>query len=137
MKEYAHFVDRRDPHAVAALFCEDGVLAIYSGDPEVVQPDRVRTGREEIASALAGMTKYEVTTHFLGQQMVEVNGDDATGETYCMAHHIYEADGVRRDRVMAIRYLDAYARVEGEWKIGRRRLAIDWTDERVLGSTER
>ena len=70
VKAYAHHVDRREPDAVAALFCDDGVLAIYEGDPDVVSPDRVRTGREEIAAALAGMTKYEVTTHFLGQQMV-------------------------------------------------------------------
>jgi ketosteroid isomerase-like protein len=137
VKAYAHHVDRRQPEAVAALFCEDGVLAIYNGDPEVVEPDRVRNGRDEITSALAGMTRYEVTTHLLGQQMVEVDGDDASGETYCMAHHVYEADGIRRDRVMAIRYLDTYARIDGEWKIAQRRLAIDWTDERVLDSAER
>jgi len=125
-------VDRREPDAVAALFCEDGVLAIYEGDPDVVAPDRVRTGRAEIATALAGMSRYEVTTHFLGQQMVDVDGDAATGETYCMAHHISEVDGARRDKVMAIRYLDRYRRVGGEWKIEERRLAVDWTDDREL-----
>ncbi|MBM3672010.1 MAG: nuclear transport factor 2 family protein [Actinobacteria bacterium] len=132
VKEYAHHVDRREPEAVAALFCEDGVLAIYEGDPEVVAPDRVRTGRREIAATMAGLTKYEVTTHFLGQQMVDVEGDTATGETYCMAHHISEANGARRDKVMAIRYLDRYRRVGSEWKIEERRLAIDWTDDREL-----
>lgn len=132
VKAYAHHVDRREPEAVAALFCDDGVLAIYEGDPDVVPPERVRTGREEIATALAGMTKYEVTTHFLGQQMVDVDGDTATGETYCMAHHIADVDGTRRDKVMSIRYLDRYRRVGSEWRIEERRLAIDWTDDREL-----
>jgi hypothetical protein len=133
VKEYAHFVDRRDPRAVANLFTTDGVLAIHHGDPDVVAPDRVRSGRDEITSAMEWMSRYETTTHHLGQQMVEIEGDEATGETYCMAHHIYEADGVRRDRVMSIRYLDTYARVGGEWKFAARRLAVDWIDERVLG----
>jgi ketosteroid isomerase-like protein len=134
VKAYAHHVDRREPEAVAALFCDHGVLAIYDGDPDVVAPDRVRTGREEIAVALAGMTKYEATTHFLGQQMVDVDGDAATGETYCMAHHISTVDGTRRDKVMSIRYLDRYRRVDGNWRIEERRLAIDWTDDRVIGA---
>ena len=132
VKAYAHHVDRREPEAVAALFCDGGVLAIHAGDPEVVPPDRVRTGREEIVAAIAGMTKYEVTTHFLGQQMVDVDGDTATGETYCMAHHISTVDGSRRDKVMSIRYLDRYRRVDGLWQIEERRLAIDWTDDREL-----
>jgi ketosteroid isomerase-like protein len=132
VKAYAHHVDRREPEAVAALFCEDGVLAIYDGDPEHVVPDRVRTGPEEIATALHGLARYEATTHFLGQQMVDVDGDTATGETYCMAHHIAEVDGIRRDKVMAIRYLDRYRRVGAAWKIEERRLAIDWTDDREL-----
>ncbi|MEX1146543.1 MAG: nuclear transport factor 2 family protein, partial [Acidimicrobiia bacterium] len=34
VEAYAHGVDRREPEAVAALFCEDGVLAIYEGDPD-------------------------------------------------------------------------------------------------------
>ena len=132
VKAYAHGVDRRQPEAVAALFCEDGVLAIYNGDPDHVEADRVRRGRQEIAQALTSMSKYEVTTHFLGQQTVTIEGDVATGETYCMAHHITDDGGRRTDKVMSIRYLDRYRRVGADWKIEERRLAIDWTDDREL-----
>ena len=132
VKDYAHHVDRRQPEAVAALFTEDGVLAVYDGDPDRVEPDRVRRGRTEILTAMQWMSRYEATTHFLGQQTVDVDGGTATGETYCMAHHITDEDGARRDKVMAIRYLDRYRRVGADWRFEERRLAVDWTDDREL-----
>lgn len=134
VEAYASGVDRREAHAVAALFVETGRLAIYEGDPSQVEPVRVRNGPEEIASALAGLTRYAVTTHFLGQQSVDFDGDGAhaTGETYCVAHHITETGEGRLDRVLSIRYLDRYVRVDAEWRIEERRLAIDWADEREM-----
>lgn len=132
VEAYAHGVDRREPDAVAALFCEDGVLAIYEGDPDRVEPDRVRTSRREIADALTGLSRYAATTHFLGQQSVQLDGDVASGETYCMAHHISDTDGERRDKILSIRYLDRYRRVDSRWHFEERRLVIDWADERVL-----
>jgi len=132
VEQYARGVDRREPHAVAALFCEDGRLEIYEGDPGQAEPARVRNGRDEIATALQGLEKYEATTHFLGQQSIELAGDRATGETYCIAHHIYTAEGTRHDHVLSIRYLDDFRREGAEWLLERRRLAIDWSDERKL-----
>ena len=134
VEEYARGVDRREPHAVAELFVSDGRLEIYEGDPERTEPVRVRAGRTEIATALEGLAKYEVTTHFLGQHSIELDGPRATGETYCIAHHIYSADGARRDHVLSIRYLDDFRREEGTWRLERRRLVIDWSDERTLTS---
>jgi ketosteroid isomerase-like protein len=130
---YAHGVDRRDPEGVAALFTDDGVLAIYEGDPSETQPARVRRGRGEIATALERLSRYRVTTHFLGQHSVELAVGAATGETYCMAHHLSEVDGgVLRDRVLAIRYLDRFVRVDGVWRIAERVLVTDWADDRAV-----
>jgi ketosteroid isomerase-like protein len=132
VEAYAHHVDRLDPDAVAALFCHDGVLKIYEGDPATVEPARVRTGPPEISAALAGLSRYEVTTHFLGQQSVQLAGDTATGETYCMAHHITRTGGERRDKVLSIRYLDRYRRVDTRWCFDERVLVVDWADDRLL-----
>ncbi len=132
VEEYARGVDRREPEAVAELFCEDGRLEIYEGDPDRTEPVRVRAGRPEIATALRGLEKYEVTTHFLGQQSIELDGERATGETYCIAHHLYSDDSGRHDHVLSIRYLDDFRREEERWLLERRRLVIDWSDERTL-----
>jgi hypothetical protein len=93
----------------------------------------VRTGRAEIAAALvAGLARYIGTTHIVGGQVVELDGDRATGDTVCLAHHLYERDGTRRLLVMAVRYQDTYARTSGTWRFGERQLRLDWRDDRLM-----
>ncbi|HVX19795.1 MAG TPA: nuclear transport factor 2 family protein [Acidimicrobiales bacterium] len=133
VRAYASGCDRRDPAAVTATFTEDGRLA-KCADPSGTGPATVEwRGRPAIAGVIAGLDRYAVTTHFLGQQAVAVDGDRATGETYCMAHHHYVHDGAWFDRVMAIRYFDHYRRAGGRWLIEDRRLVVDWVAYRPVG----
>jgi SnoaL-like protein len=138
VETYAHAADRRKSDLSGELFTEDGLLAIYDGDPsDGREPNRTRRGREEISRAMVFLNRYSVTTHFIGQQTVEFDPADphrATGETYCLAHHVTENDDGKRMYVMSIRYLDRYLRVDGLWKFEERRLAVDWTDDRPLVS---
>jgi uncharacterized protein (TIGR02246 family) len=129
---YACHVDRRDTDAVAELFTEDGRLIahFYSG-PDGSVP--VRAGRAEIRAALvAGLERYLGTTHVVGGQVVDVDGDHATGETVCLAHHVYERDGDRRLLVMAVRYGDTFVRESGTWRFAERQLRLDWRDDRPM-----
>jgi hypothetical protein len=129
---YARHVDRRDTDAVAGLFTEDGRLVahFYAG------PDgspNVRTGRAEITAALvAGLERYLGTTHVVGGQVTDVDGDDARGETVCLAHHVYERDGVRRLLVMAVRYQDTFVCQSGTWRFAERQLRLDWRDDHPM-----
>lgn len=128
---YARHADRRDPQRQAAVFTEDARVTLFAGDPDSRPPiDEVR-GRARLVETFRGlMARYDVTTYFNGQFTVTVDGDSATGETYCLAHHLHDKAGVRTLLVMAIRYLDTFARTDGGWLIADRRLIIDWTDER-------
>jgi hypothetical protein len=127
---YAHHVDRRDVDAVAGLFSVDGRLVSHlqaAGDPPIV-----RRGRADIAAALvAGLGRYLGTTHVVGGQVVDVDGDGAAGEATCLAHHLYERDGERRMLVMAVRYADTFVRSAGVWEFDQRELRLDWRDDRV------
>jgi hypothetical protein len=129
---YARGVDRRVFQSVAALFTEDGRLAIYNGQPGTEPPQRERLGREQIARAMTRLEQYDVTTHILGQQSVAVDGDTATGETYCLAHHFSDVDGRRTNMVMSIRYLDTFVRLGNRWFIEERLLAVDWVEHRPV-----
>ncbi|MGC0417480.1 nuclear transport factor 2 family protein [Embleya sp. AB8] len=130
---YAHGADRRRPDLVASMFTPDGRLVIHR-DPGSTEPPAIRAGRAEIAAALASLDRYLATTHLIANQLVtfEPGGDRANGETYCTAHHIHESSGVRRDRVMAIRYLDTFARTDEGWRIETRTLHCDWVEDRPL-----
>jgi hypothetical protein len=59
------------------------------------------------------------------------DGDRATGESYCLAHHLtQDQHGSRTLMVASIRYLDAFVKQDGAWLFAERRLMVDWTDTR-------
>ena len=140
VEAYARHADRLDLAALAALFTEHGVLAIHPRDVNL-PPTAVRRGRDEIESAVNGLRRYEVTTHLLGQQTLdlgeadpagETSIDTARGETYCLAHHVHEVEGRRVNHVLSIRYLDEYERTVDGWRFAARRLVVDWTEYRPM-----
>ena len=53
--------------------------------------------------------------HFNGQSTVTLDGDEATGETYCIAHHVFSADGARQIMLAYLRYIDTYVKRSGAW----------------------
>ncbi len=127
---YARCVDRKDPEGVAACFAPDGMLRridMAAGGKMLGE----RTGRDEIARAISRMS-YHSTFHFLGQQQFETDGDTATGETYCVAHHLTvpEDGSAATDFVMYIRYQDQFVRLDEGWRLAVRELHIDWTETR-------
>ena len=124
VERYATAVDHRDPQAAAGCFVQDGRLTVGDGTP--------LEGRPAIVGALRRIGHYEVTAHVLGHSNHSVDGDRATGESWCRAHHVYEDGGTRRDRVMAIRYLDRYVRSDDGWRIEHRHLVVDWLEDRPL-----
>ena len=128
--DYARCADRIDNEGLAALFAPDGVLRICErGNPD---PVRTRSGRAEISEAIKGLSRYEVTMHLVANHYVVIDGDTATGETYCRACHIRPveggAEGALENYVMNIRYLDRYVRLDEGWRIAERELQVEWTE---------
>jgi len=129
---YARAADRVDGPGLAALFMPEGVLRIVRRG--VDEPPAERVGREQIARAIGGLSRYVKTMHVVANQYLEVDGDTATGETYCVAHHLLGESGEQIDHVMMIRYLDQYRREPEGWRIAVRELQVDWTEERTITS---
>jgi len=127
---YAHCADRRDAKGQMALFTDDTEFQVFM-DSRSPKPTYVLHGRDALAPVFADLNQYQATTHFNGQSTVHLNGDTATGESYCIAHHL-TIDGDKRTLMLAsIRYLDDFANVAGEWRFARRKLMVDWTETRA------
>ena len=127
---YAHCADRRDAAGQMALFTADTRFLVYM-DARAEQPTQELHGRESLAPVFDNLNTYDVTTHFNGQSTVVLDGDRATGESYCIAHHLYDVDGQRTLMKASIRYLDEFARQpDGSWLFAERRLMVDWTETR-------
>jgi ketosteroid isomerase-like protein len=132
-ERYAQGVDRRDVDTFAALFHEDAVILIH--DPsESTQPRELR-GIERIAKIPEVIQQYLKTFHLLGQSTYEIGDGEASGEVYCVAHHLTaDADG-GTNFVMYIRYEDTYRPdAGGAWRFAQRRLRVDWTEARAANA---
>jgi len=81
-----------------------------------------------IAAAQAQLPAFVRTTHNTGNQLVEVNGDTAWAEHYTVATHRMAEDAVgpERDFVTAVRYIDRVECRNGDWRIAKRVLVLDW-----------
>jgi ketosteroid isomerase-like protein len=75
----------------------------------------------------AGCPNFLSTTHFTGNQLVEVAGDVAWAEHYARAFHRVppDEDGVMKDLVVNCRYSDRFERRDGEWRIAHRVVIVD------------
>ena len=81
----------------------------------------------------ADLNKYAATTHFVGQSTIfTLKGDRATGEAYCLAHHVTVDGGKRSLMLASLRYLDTFVKMDGAWLFAERLLYVDWMDERAL-----
>ena len=134
---YARGVDRHDDvEAFVALFLPDAVISIH--DPgESTEPREIR-GAERLARIPETIQRYEKTFHMLGQSSYQVGDGEATGEVYCIAHHLTPGHADPKsaggtDYVMFIRYEDTYRPdADGAWKFAHRHLRVDWTETRAV-----
>jgi len=132
IEAYTHCADRRDAKGQMSLFTEDAHFVVYMNakDPK---PSQELHSREALAPVFAALNQYDATTHFVGQSTItSLTGDRATGETYCLAHHVTTDGAKRRLMVASLRYLDRFAKIDGAWLFAERLLYVDWLDERAL-----
>jgi hypothetical protein len=128
---YAFCADTRDAEGQKALFTDDTHFVVYMAGEGSEATDELR-GRESLTPVFENLNTYEVTMHFNGQSTVGLDGDRATGETYCLAHHVSSDGGERTLMIAAIRYQDAFVKTAGTWRFAERRLYVRWTETRTL-----
>jgi hypothetical protein len=115
-----------------ALFTKDTHFVVYMNakDPK---PSQDLHSSEALAPVFADLNRYDATTHFVGQSTIfTLNGDRATGEAYCLAHHVTSDGEKRRLMIASLRYLDTFVKIDGAWLFAERLLYVDWLEERVL-----
>ena len=132
IEAYAHCADRRDAKGQMALFTADTRFVVYM-DAKDPKPSQELHAREALAPVFADLNRYAATMHFVGQSTIfSLSGDRATGEAYCIAHHLTMDGEKRRVMVAYLRYLDTFAKMDGVWLFAERLLYVDWLEERAL-----
>ena len=132
VEAYAHCADRRDAKGQMSLFTAETHFVVFM-EAKNPKPSQELHSREALAPVFADLNKYDATTHFVGQStIVTLTGDRATGEAYCLAHHVTTDGGKRRLMVASLRYLDTFVKMDGAWLFAERQLYVDWLEERAL-----
>jgi hypothetical protein len=117
---YTRGIDRRDRELVRSCYHPD---AHDDHGP-------FKGSVDDFLDWLEAMHAYFASTmHFIGNQLVEVRGDVADAESYCVAYHRRAAVGREPayDLVIGLRYVDRLERRDGEWRIADRLCVFDWT----------
>jgi len=132
VEAYARCADRRDAKGQMALFTPNTHFVVHMNakDPK---PSQELRSSEALAPVFADLNQYAATMHFVGQSTIfTLNADRATGEAYCIAHHLSLDGDKRRLMVAYLRYLDTFAKIDGAWLFAERLLYVDWLEERTL-----
>lgn len=118
---YARAVDRRDFDALRDLMTADCTLSA---------PEIYLEGIDGIIQGMAALEQFKCTFHAIHNCLVEISDQQASGEIYCVAMHIFDnKDGVEMKQDWGVRYLDQYVKSGGQWRIRERNLAVDWIQE--------
>jgi hypothetical protein len=123
VERYAFGCDHQDEALLRSVFVDGAVLNVHRSD----RPSTM-TMPDDVGRIPKGLSRYDHTFHFVGNHRCEVDGDSATGETYCFAHHVTGTDNF----VMTIRYEDQYVRTADGWRIKQRDLRLLWTSNETV-----
>jgi hypothetical protein len=135
--EYAAAVDDRDGERLAQLFVAEGELVVPKF-PVDLHPVITRSGHEELRQVPDRLAVYDRTFHEVSNTRYAVDGDQASGQVQCVAHHLSPAPGptgvgtTATDMVWYIRYRDDYRLTGAGWRFARRALHLQWVEEHVV-----
>lgn len=121
--------DQKDVQSQALLFTEDAVVSTYFGDKLTLSLN----GRKQIGEVFGNfLNTQEIVYHINGQQTVKINGDKATGISYCQVTLVAIENGKRTMTMQGVYYDDEYVRMDGKWLIAKRTSHFVWRDCKVV-----
>ena len=127
---FSILADKKDVKTQTQLFTADGIVETFVNGARVTN----LKGRKAMEEAFGAFLKnFETVYHFNGQQTVTINGDKASGISYCMVTLIGNENGKKMKTSIGVYYQDEYVRENGRWLIAKRISTFDWQDKRELG----
>jgi uncharacterized protein (TIGR02246 family) len=112
-------IDRKDWEGYASAFARDGVFEILG---------QRRHGRDEIVAGPArDLAGYDRLQHIITNELVDVAGDEATGQWYAIAVHVPDAAQPERHADVGLRYRFRARRTDEGWRLADVALEVLWS----------
>jgi hypothetical protein len=126
---FSILADQKETQKQALLFTEDAVSETFVNG-QVVSSLK---GRKQIGETFAAfLNNFETVYHINGQQTVTLNGDKATGISYCFVTLIGMENGKKMKTNIGAYYTDEFVRQNGRWLIAHRKATFAWQEKQPL-----
>jgi hypothetical protein len=114
------------------LFSEDAVSKTFAGGASILK----LKGRKQMEEAFGNFLKdVDTVYHFNGQQIVAIDGENATGTCYCLVTLIGSEKGKKLKTTIGAVYQDDYVRSSNGWLIAKRIGNFDCEDHNFIDFT--
>lgn len=115
---YARGIDRMDAETVASCYHDDATddHGVFMG-----------SASEFVAWVMPVLATMERTMHFIGNVLIDLEGERARVESYFIAHHVIAAPEGKLHTIAAGRYFDRMEKRAGAWRIAHRQAVYDWS----------
>ena len=123
---YASIIDQRKFSSLSTIMWDEFSM---SGHFEI-------TGLENFIAAMQQLENYQSTMHQIMNVQGEWRKNLYTGETYCVASHMFDQDGKPHKLDMGIVYSDVIEVREGTAKFISRNFLLKWKKTDVLDIPE-
>lgn len=111
-------IDRIDERLLASAFHPDAKVR-WAAKEAIPLTDWIK-------KAIGVQHTTQRVQHLIGNILIDIDGDDANVESYEIGRHLTPIKDEMKDLVFASRYIDKFARRDGEWRIVRREKVVDW-----------
>ena len=127
---FSIFADQKKTQEQTFLFTENAeVVSIMNG-----QANPPLVGRKQIGETFAGfLNLFETVYHLNWQQTVSINGNSATGTSYCQVTLIGIENGKKLKTTFGVIYNDEFLKINGYWLINKRQSNFTWTEKTGFG----
>lgn len=124
---FSNLADLKDVQAQTLLFTEEAKVDTWVGGKLVSSV----SGRSAIGKAFGDfLDRFRTVYHLNGQLTLEVDGERATGTSYCQVTLIGEEERRSVMTAIGVRYRDSYVCRAGEWLIDGRVSDFCWRERR-------
>jgi hypothetical protein len=118
LNRYARGIDRCDLEVLREVWWPEAVADYGTGEINAL------AWSEGVVPALGAMRR---TQHFLGNMLIDIDGETAMAETYCRAWHEVDSPAGPQEMEVGGRYLDRLEKRAGDWRLLHRRYVLDWS----------
>jgi hypothetical protein len=125
---YAAAMDESDTEAFIRLFVPDGALVVRAPDREKPLGIFRGPGPDGVGLIMRLLRdNYQSTLHNVTTHRATIDGDEATGTTYCLAYHIVAGDDGGALETLGVRYDERFVRTADGWRFHTRDATRLWS----------